>query len=159
MELRRSFQEQIPNNHCFGCGPQNHQGLKIQSYWSGENQSVCDFTPLPHHSAGPLHFLNGGIISTIIDCHCVCTAIAKGYLMRGREIGQGELVWFATGNLEVKFAKPVPIDSHVQLVASISEAKESKIVLTCDLLADDTLSCQSTIIAVKVPNQWFEPKQ
>ena len=66
------FQEQIPNNHCFGCGPQNRQGLKIQSYWSGENQSVCDFTPLPHHSAGPLHFLNGGIISTIIDCHCVC---------------------------------------------------------------------------------------
>ena len=101
MELRRSFQEQIPNNHCFGCGPQNHQGLKIQSYWNGENQSVCDFTPLPHHSAGPLHFLNGGIISTIIDCHCVCTAIAKGYLMRDREIGQGELVWFATGNLEV----------------------------------------------------------
>ena len=80
--------------------------------------------------------------------------------MRDREIGQGELVWFATGNLERSNSQnPFRLTSHVQLVASISEAKESKIVLTCDLLADDTLCCQSTIVAVKVPNQWFEPKQ
>ncbi|GLT19179.1 thioesterase [Vibrio zhanjiangensis] len=159
MEPRRSFQEQIPNNHCFGCGPLNEQGLNIHSYWNGENESVCSFNPLPHHSAGPLHFLNGGIISTIIDCHCVCTAIAKGYLMRDREIGVGEAVWFATGSLEVKFLKPVPIDNKVELIASISEAKENKIILSCDLFSADSLCCQSTVTAVKVPSQWFEPRE
>ncbi|NOH72217.1 PaaI family thioesterase [Vibrio pectenicida] len=158
MEPKKSFQEQIPNNHCFGCGPQNEQGLKIHSYWKGENESVCSFTPLQHHSAGPLHFLNGGIISTIIDCHCVCTAIAKGYKMRSRNIGIGETVWFATGNLDIKFLKPVPIDSDVQLIASISEAKDHKIMLNCDLFSGGDLCCQSTIIAVKVPNEWFEPR-
>ncbi|MBU2896743.1 PaaI family thioesterase [Vibrio hepatarius] len=158
MEQKNSFQDQIPNNHCFGCGPQNKQGLKIHSYWNGENESVCSFTPQPHHSAGPLHFLNGGIISTIIDCHCVCTAIAKGYQMRSREIGMGETVWFATGNLDITFLKPVPIDSDVKLIASISEAKDSKVMLSCELFSDGDLCCQGTVIAVKVPNKWFESR-
>ncbi|NRF61170.1 PaaI family thioesterase [Vibrio coralliilyticus] len=156
MEQNNAFQEQIPNNHCFGCGAENTMGLQIKSYWNGDNESVCTFTPSAHHSAGPLHFLNGGIISTIIDCHCVCTAIAKGYYMQGREIGSGEAIWFATGSLDVKFLRPVPIDDDVQLIASIIEAKDKKIELQCELFSGNTLCCQSRVVAVKVPNDWFE---
>ena len=69
------FQNLIHGNHCFGCGPENDLGLRIKSYWDGKNQSICRFIPEKHHCAGPAEYLNGGIISTIIDCHCICTAI------------------------------------------------------------------------------------
>ena len=151
-----AFQDQIPNNHCFGCGPENSDGLQIKSYWEGEDQSICRFMPKPEHSAGPLHFLNGGIISTIIDCHCVCTAIAKAYLMAGRSLGEGETIWFATGNLDVSFKKPVAIDKEVLLKANVIEAKEKKITLACQLLSENEICCESRVIAVKVPNSWLE---
>jgi len=150
------FQDLIPNNHCFGCGKENQDGLQIKSYWVGENESECVFSPSSHHSAGPMHYLNGGVISTIIDCHCVCTAIAKGYQMHGRDIGQGEMIWFATGKLEVSFLKPVSIDKKVVLKATIIEAKETKITLQCQLISNHEVCAESHVIAVKVPNTWFE---
>ena len=87
---KRAFQDQIPGIHCFGCGPDNPEGLKIKSYWEGPGRSLCCFRPAPHHSAGPRHFVNGGIIATVMDCHAICTAMAEGYESAGREIGEGE---------------------------------------------------------------------
>ncbi|MGF1753548.1 PaaI family thioesterase [Vibrio makurazakiensis] len=156
MAERQNFQDLIPNNHCFGCGKENKDGLQIKSYWLGEEKSECIFMPSPQHCAGPTHFLNGGVISTIIDCHCVCTAIAKGYQLAEREIGQGDLVWFATGKLDVTFLKPVAINKPVQLVATILEAKASKVVLTCQLFSEGEVCVKSDVVAVRVPNSWFE---
>lgn len=156
MNTPHMFQDSIPHNHCYGCGPLNEHGLKIKSYWVGNNESECVFSPSAHHSAGPTHYLNGGVISTIIDCHCVCTAIAKGYQMQGRDIGQGEAIWFATGKLEVSFFKPVPIDKEVVLKATIIETKETKITLQCQLVSNSEVCVESHVIAVKVPNTWFQ---
>lgn len=150
-----AFQDQIPNNHCFGCGPDNQQGLQIKSYWHGEDESICRFMPAPHHAAGPTKYLNGGIISTIIDCHSVCTAIAKAYAMAGREIGSGETIWFATGGLNVTFKKPVAIDREVVLKAKIETVKEHKVSLTCTLSSGDDICVESRVVAVKVPDTWL----
>lgn len=156
MRREKAFQDQVPNNHCFGCGPNNTLGLQIKSYWIGEDKSACTFVPAPHHSAGPTQFLNGGIISTIIDCHCICTAIAKGYQQLNREIGSGEAVWYATGKLEVSYFKPVRIDQEVELVAVIESLSEHKMTLSCDLYSENELCCQGQVTAVKVSNRWFE---
>jgi acyl-coenzyme A thioesterase PaaI-like protein len=156
MNEKVAFQDQIPNNHCFGCGPNNSQGLQIKSYWVNENESICHFIPSPHHSAGPTKLLNGGIISTIIDCHSVCTAIAKGYQLAGRDIGIGETIWFATGKLEIAFNRPVVIDKEVTLNASIVMAKEKNISLICKLSSEGKVCAESNVIAVRVPNAWFE---
>jgi len=159
MQQQIAIQEQIPNNHCYGCGSENELGLQIKSYWQSESQASCMFTPAHHHCAGPTHFLNGGIISTIIDCHCVCMAIAKGYQMQGQEVGVGEPVWFATGSLNVSFLKPVAIDSPVTLNAMIVDASEKKIVLECEVLSKGEVCCRAEVIAVKVPNSWFAPNK
>ncbi|RTZ17775.1 PaaI family thioesterase [Vibrio aquaticus] len=157
MQQQIAIQDQIPNNHCYGCGSENELGLQIKSYWQSESQASCMFEPSHHHCAGPTHFLNGGIISTIIDCHCVCMAIAKGYQMRGKEVGCGEPVWFATGGLNVSFLKPVAIDSPVTLNAVIVDASKKKIVLECELISKGEVCCRAEVIAVKVPNSWFAP--
>jgi len=156
MNTQKAFQDQIPENHCFGCGPENKNGLQIKSYWQTENESVCRFEPSKNHSAGPPNLLNGGIISTLIDCHCVCTAMAKAYKEAGREMGTGEKIWFATGNLEVSFKKPVSINKEVLLIANIIEAKEKKITLTCTLSSEGIVCAEGHVIAVRVPIEWTE---
>lgn len=155
MQQGKAFQDLIPNNHCFGCGTNNTSGLQIKSYWIEDDKSSCSFRPSPHHCAGPTQFLNGGIISTIIDCHCICTAIAKGYQILGQEIGFGEPVWYATGKLEVNYIKPVRIDQNVELVAVIESVKGNKMTLNCELYSGDELCSTSQVVAVKVPNSWF----
>lgn len=149
-----AFQDQIPGNHCFGCGPENSQGLQIKSYWENDNESICLFTPSSHHSAGPTQYLNGGITSTIIDCHCVCTAIAKGYQLSEREIGEGEPIWFVTGNLDVSYKKPVSIDLDVLLRAKVVTVKENKINLDCQLISGNKVCVESHVVAIKVTNTW-----
>lgn len=60
-------------HQCWGYGSQNEQGLQTKSYWEGE-ESVCAWQPQSYHQAW-LGIVNGGILATILDCHCTYTAI------------------------------------------------------------------------------------
>jgi acyl-coenzyme A thioesterase PaaI-like protein len=153
----QAFQDQFKNNHCYGCGPNNEQGLRIKSHWSGEGETeaTCLYTPQAYQCAGPRQYLNGGIIATVFDCHAVCTAMAKAYLMAGRAIGEGEFIWFATGRLDVSYLKPAPIDQEIKFVASIVEAREKKITLDCSLSATGEICATAHVIAIRVPLGWF----
>lgn len=155
-ESTLAIQDQMSGNNCYGCGPNNDKGLRIKSYWIGDDQSVCHYLPEAHQCAGPPEYLNGGVIATIIDCHCVCTASAKAYQMAGRPIGEGDHIWFATGKLEVSYFAPVPINQEVQLTATVVEAKEKKVVLKCELTVNETLCCSSEVVAVRVPDDWVK---
>ena len=73
MNESRSLQEQYgPDSVCYGCGPANPRGLHIRSFPDGD-EVVADFQPEPHHHAFD-NVLNGGIIGTLLDCHCNWTA-------------------------------------------------------------------------------------
>ena len=56
-----------PKLTCFGCGHANPSGFHLRSYRDGD-VTVAEFTPRPEHDNG-FGFLNGGIISTVLDCH------------------------------------------------------------------------------------------
>jgi len=148
-----AFQDAIPGNHCYGCGPENPKGLQIKSYWDGD-ESICEFQPRPEHSAGPAQYLNGGIIATLIDCHCICTAIANAYRAEGRDFGAAPEIWYVTGTLNVSYSKPTPIDCPVTLRARIIEEKPKKTVLHCSLLSDGVECAKGEVIAVRVPDDW-----
>ena len=63
-----SIQESLyPELTCFGCGHANPDGFHLRSYVDGD-VVVAEFTPWPEHDNG-FGFLNGGIISTVLDCH------------------------------------------------------------------------------------------
>lgn len=151
-----SFQSQIPDNFCFGCGADNPDGLRIQSFWSGPDQSICRYTPQPHQAAGPKTFLNGGIIATLIDCHTICTAVANAYRLEEREISSSPLVWFVTASLKVDYLKPTPIDAPVELRATLRDVGEKKTVLDCTLSSGETVSARGEVLAIRVPLSWRE---
>jgi len=148
-----AFQDLIPDNGCFGCGPHNAHGLRLKSRWEGD-EAVATYVPLPYQTAGPPDVLNGGIIATIIDCHTVCTAIAHAYRSEGREIGSEPHVWYATGKLEVRYLKPTPLDRPVHLRARIVEVDGRKTRLECTLSSDGDACAEASVVAVRVPPEW-----
>ncbi|RWX57275.1 PaaI family thioesterase [Photobacterium chitinilyticum] len=156
--LPEYFQDKLSGNHCYGCGTENAHGLHIKSYWAAENKAVCHFTPQPFHTAAPTHFLNGGLIATIIDCHCICTAIAYAYQLQGREIGQGAAVWFVTGELSLSYKRPVGIDTEVVLEASVTTVTNSKATVVCKLKVNDIVCVEATLVAIAVSEEWMKAK-
>jgi len=80
VSLQRRY---APTSRCFGCGPANEQGLRIESHEAGgvPGELRATWQPRPHHAAFE-NVLNGGVIGTLLDCHANWTA--TWHLMRAR---------------------------------------------------------------------------
>lgn len=141
------FQDHMPENVCFGCGAANHEGLQIKSYWEGE-EAVCKWVSREKYH-GWANLLNGGIIATLIDCHCMCTAMADAYRREGRPLHSLPEYRYATGTLTVKYLKPTP-NTQVELRARVTEVKNRKTVLKCELFADGEKTAEADVIAIRV---------
>jgi acyl-coenzyme A thioesterase PaaI-like protein len=150
---QQAFQDALAGNLCWGCGPTNAHGLQIKSYWNGA-EAVCTFQPQPYHMAGPPHILNGGIIATLIDCHCVCTAMAAAYRTEGRAMDTAPPIYYATGSLHVTYLRPTPIQEPVVLHAQVKEMKERKTIITCSLFCKGEECARGEVVAVRVPATW-----
>ncbi|MDH5454645.1 MAG: PaaI family thioesterase [Gammaproteobacteria bacterium] len=148
-----AIQDQLPHNHCYGCGADNPAGMRIKSHWQGD-ETVCTYTPRPEQCAGPEQYLYGGTIASLIDCHCVGTALSNYYRLAGREPGEGEEIWCVTANLNVDYIAPTPIDRDVTLRATIEECGERKTRVRCRVYSGGTQTAEGTVIAVRVPGDW-----
>ena len=116
---------------------------------------MARFTPEPYHCAGPRHFVNGGVLATLIDCHCVCTAAAMAYRDAGREPGSGPDLHYATARLALEYLRPTPIGVELELTARIVEHRERTYVLSCELGARGKVCVRATVDAVAVPASWI----
>ena len=147
MSDSKYFQDHMPENVCFGCG-QNHEGLQIKSYWDGD-ESVCDWESEEKYH-GWSNLMNGGIIATLIDCHCMGTAMAKAYRMEDRSLDTLPEYRYATGTLSVKYLKPTP-NTKVQLRAKITEVKGRKTVLSCEFFDEKgNKTAEADVVAIRV---------
>lgn len=144
-----SLQERYaPDSTCFGCGPQNPQGLRIRSLPDPDDPElvVCDWTPQPHHAAYE-SFLNGGVIGAIFDCHCNWTA--TWHLMRRDATETPPST--VTAEFQVKFKRPTRLDAPVRLEARAALSKRSSVRIEATLYAggEATATCTGTFVAVK----------
>jgi len=153
--MAKSFQDQLHGNHCFGCGALNKDGLQIKSYWVGDWTAECIFQPQSWHCAGPKKFMNGGVIATVIDCHCICTAMAYAAREQGIELGSEDMSWYATGKLALVYSRPVAITESIQVIADINNREGKRIWLDARLWAGERCCVEATVEAVRVPPQWM----
>ncbi len=151
--IGRAFQDDIPENYCWGCGRDNPDGLHLRSFWDRES-AICDHQPGADKAAGPRDVVNGGIIATLVDCHSVCTAIAAAYRSEGRAIGSDPPIWYVTASLRVSYVKPAPIGAPLRLVARIAEAGTRKTNITCSVSADGVECATGEVLAIRVPQGW-----
>ena len=133
-----------PHGICFGCGPNNPKGLRINSFVDGD-QVVASFQPEAHHQAFP-GVLNGGIIGALLDCHS--NWAAAWALMQAR--GEEETPCTVTAEFSVRLKRPTPVDDPVQLRAWIDELKDPKAVVHAELTAGGKVCarCTGTFVAV-----------
>jgi acyl-coenzyme A thioesterase PaaI-like protein len=154
MTGEQAFQDAFSENYCWGCGEHNAHGLRIKSYWSGD-EAICTWQPQPYHTAGPQHILNGGIIAVLMDCHGVCTAVAAAYRAEGRMMTSTPPLYYATASLQVTYLHPTPIAEPVTVRARITSMTEKKTVLTCSLHSGGEECARGELVAVRVPPAWY----
>lgn len=132
---QRAFQDDLAATgfeHCWGCGVANEHGLHLRSFWDGD-EAVCHWQPQPYHIAAP-GAVSGGILATLIDCHCAATAVAAAYRAEGRAIGTGEPIRYVTASLEVTYLRPTPL-GPLMLRARPGEVSGRKMTVRCSVYA------------------------
>lgn len=139
-----SLQQQLfPQATCFGCGPSNSKGLQLRSYLQ-RGDIVATFMPWPEHDNG-IGYLNGGIISTLLDCHSAAAVMVEAD-RRGWAALPGTAMPFITAGLDVRFLRPTPLHGPVELHAAISNATEPEITVDVQLIAENKPRATATAV-------------
>lgn len=143
---KESVQDRWPQEatYCWGCGRNNAHGLQLKSYWE-DDETIATWTPKEYHLAFP-GILNGGVISTIIDCHG--TGTANAYHHRLNESKDHHM--HVTASLKVKFLKPTPLDQPVTLRARVRETDGRRTIVDCDLYSGDEKCVTGEVITARV---------
>jgi acyl-coenzyme A thioesterase PaaI-like protein len=150
----KAFQDYYPDHLslCYGCGRLNEHGLQIKSYWDGK-ETVCRFHPEPYHTA-IRGYVYGGLIASLIDCHCTGTAAAAAYRAQGRAMDTEPPLRFVTGSLHVDYLRPTPIDGPLEVRARVKEIKGRKVVMTATLSARGEVCARGEVVAIQMPEHW-----
>ncbi len=143
-------QKYSPASICFGCGPANPKGLRINSIpvtlEDGSLEVRAVWTPENFHEAFP-GMLNGGIIGALLDCHSNWTA-AYALMLK---VGLTTPPCTVTSDFHVTLKRPTPSKGPVYLRARVRESKEDRAVIEATLEAGGkiTATCVGTFVAVK----------
>jgi acyl-coenzyme A thioesterase PaaI-like protein len=145
----QAFQDQGSVHHCHGCGADNPHGLRIKSYWDGD-EAIATWRPQPHHCGGRKEIVNGGVIATLIDCHSLNLAIAHAYRAEQRPIGSAPRIGYVTGNLNISYLRPTPMGEPLQLRARITKIDGRKVWVNCTLSAAGEICATGEVLGVRV---------
>jgi len=150
---QKFFQDYYPDaySHCYGCGRLNEKGMHIKSCWDGD-ESLCRFTPPLDQSGGFPDYLYGGLIASLIDCHCAGTAAAAKHKHDGYILGEQPLPRFVTASLKVDYLKPTPIGIELEIRAQVLEVKNRKVTLRARIIAAGVTTAKGEAIMVQLPD-------
>lgn len=134
-----------PDLKCFGCGPKNPQGLRIESHVRGD-EVVAEWRAQPHHEAYP-GMLNGGIVGALLDCHCNWTA---AWHLMGRTHASTPPCT-VTAEYTIKLRRPTPTDQLILLRAHVAESSDDRATVEGTLEAGGKVcaTCTGLFVAVK----------
>ena len=134
-----------PLSICFGCGPANAQGLRIRSFVHGDEVRAI-WQPQSHHEAFP-GMLNGGIIGSLLDCHCNWTA--AWHIMKKKQLAQP--LCTVTADYAIKLLRPTPTDGPIELTARVLESSADRAIIEGVLTAagKPRATCRGTFVAVQ----------
>jgi len=144
---RPSLQSRFaPEGRCFGCGPANELGLRIESYEADDGTVVADWQPRPEHEAFE-GFVNGGILGTLIDCHSNWTGIAALLAKTGGAVAPSTV----TAEYSVRFRRPTPSGRPLRLIGRAVEIADDRVTVETSIEVDGTTTAtgRATFVAVK----------
>jgi len=136
--------EKQPNSRmCFVCGIDNPIGLHLHLYTDDEGRCITHFQPRPEHQGYPGQ-LHGGIISTLLD-------EVMGRVLTNKN------VWAMTGRLEIRFARPVPLDQELTIVGELTRSRSRVYEAKGEIrLPDGTVLVEGSGFYVRIPDEMVE---
>lgn len=151
----RSLQERLaPRSRCFGCGPANEAGLQLRSFVAPDGETlVAEWTPRPEHEAFA-GVVNGGVLSTLLDCHANWTAVHRLMRRDGLDRPPG----CVTAELAVRSRRPTPSRVPLRLRAWVAEADERSVTVeaTVEPEGSVTASGRGRFVAVGPEHPGFD---
>ena len=154
--MKKSFQDYYPDNFavCYGCGRLNDHGLHIKSYWK-DDIAVCHFQPKPYHTAVQ-GYTYGGLLASLIDCHATGTAAAAMYRHENRPQDSEPAIRFVTGNLNVRYVSPTPIDQEIKLRAQAIEIRGRKVTVKVEIFSGNKITATGEVIVFRVADDFLK---
>jgi uncharacterized protein (TIGR00369 family) len=99
-------------NRCFGCGEANPTGLHLKFFLAEDGSVVC-LAAIPDTFEGPVGYVHGGILATLLD-----ETMSKSVRARG--------VTAMTRHMEVDYLRPVPSGSALRLEGRVTHNEGRK---------------------------------
>ncbi|MHA2502536.1 MAG: PaaI family thioesterase [Candidatus Kariarchaeaceae archaeon] len=128
--MEKSVQETFgPDGICFGCGPKNDRGLRIRSFWEGD-ELVLRFNTETHHQAFN-NVINGGIIGALFDCHGNWAAATRLHELHPDD----EFPSTVTSTFTVNLKRPTPADQELLIKARVTNVDENMVDVEMEMYA------------------------
>ena len=99
-------------NCCFGCGPANPTGLRLEFLLAEDGAVVC-LPTISESFEGPPGYLHGGIIATLLD-----ETMSKSVRARG--------LTAVTGQMEIEYLRPVHSAMPIRLEGRLLRSEGRK---------------------------------
>ena len=99
-------------NRCFGCGPANPGGLHLEFLLAEDGSVVC-LPTIPDRFEGPVGYLHGGIIATLLD-----EAMSKSVRARG--------LTAMTRQMEINYLRPVHSEAPIRVEGRLIRSEGRK---------------------------------
>ena len=109
----------VDDGYCFACGPENPIGLHLE--FSADGDEVVSRTTLQPESQGWKDVAHGGIVMALLDEAMAHAAGLAGH--RGM-----------TASVNVRFRKPVPIGSPIELRGKVMWQRRNVLGLEASVL-------------------------
>jgi uncharacterized protein (TIGR00369 family) len=100
------------SNRCFGCGPANATGLRLEFFLAPGN-SVVSLPVVPEAFDGHPGYLHGGIIATLLD-----EAMSKAVRAQGSAS--------MTRKMEIEYLRPVPSGAPLRIEGRVVRNEQHK---------------------------------
>ena len=128
------------HNRCFGCGPANPIGLRLEFLLAPDGSVVCPVT-IPNTFEGRAGYLHGGIIATLLD-----EAMSKAVRAKGRSS--------MTRKMEVEFLSPVHSGAPIRIEGRVARHEHRKFwAEACIFSAENKILASATGLFIEVPQK------
>lgn len=125
------------DNRCFGCGPANANGLRLEFLLASDG-AVVSLPVVPEAFEGHPGFLHGGIIATLLD-----EAMSKAV----RALGRPSM----TRKLEVEYLRPVPSGAPLRIEGRVVRSEGRKHWAEAVIVdAEETVLAQSKGLFIEI---------
>lgn len=138
-----------PDNPCFGCGPRNPHGLRLESTIDDDGVTHATWIAEEHHQ-GPPGAVNGGAVAVPMDCHGAWTASAA-YRARAEAAGSSLDVLAVTGAYSVRLVAPTPIGQPLSLRGEVTQLDGRRCLVTVHTTADGLVTATFEGVFFEVP--------